>query len=128
MNRKFHYWSQRSVQTSAPALDAIAANSTARHHAGSSTTLAAGGHGANDGYPPAQGNGSGKDWPDIMGTKMAAGYLTMSYRTLDRWRGEGVGPPFSKGPGLRGRIFYRRADLDDWLASRRFNSTSEYNR
>ena len=42
----------------------------------------------------------------------AAAYLGVSIKTMANWRSKGIGPPFCK----RGRIFYYRQDLDDWLA------------
>jgi hypothetical protein len=50
----------------------------------------------------------------------AAIYLGLSVKTLamQRWRGNG--PPFVK----RGRIFYYRDDLDEWLRAGRVTSTS----
>jgi predicted DNA-binding transcriptional regulator AlpA len=37
-------------------------------------------------------------------------------RTLQKWRGEGKGPPFVK---LEGLVRYRRRDLDRWIAESR---------
>lgn len=50
----------------------------------------------------------------------AASYLGLSVRTLENKRTLGTGPVFVKV----GRIFYYRADLDDWLRSRRATSTA----
>jgi hypothetical protein len=43
----------------------------------------------------------------------AAGYLGLSEKTLAMMRCYGTGPKFIK----RGRIFYFKADLDEWLIS-----------
>ena len=42
----------------------------------------------------------------------AAAYLGVSKKTMANWRSRSEGPRFCK----RGRIFYYRQDLDDWLA------------
>ncbi len=39
-------------------------------------------------------------------------YLGRSEKTLAQWRSRGTGPKFIK----RGRVWYRRSDLDSWLA------------
>ena len=56
-----------------------------------------------------------------MNTKNAAEYLGLSIKTLamKRWRGNG--PSFVR----RGRIFYYKADLDEWLQAARAGSTAE---
>jgi excisionase family DNA binding protein len=48
--------------------------------------------------------------------------LRLSERTLERWRVVGGGPVFCK---LGKRVLYRRADLDEWIASHAVRSTSE---
>jgi excisionase family DNA binding protein len=48
--------------------------------------------------------------------------LRLSERTLERWRVTGGGPVFVK---LGKRVLYRKADLDEWIASHLCNSTSE---
>lgn len=58
---------------------------------------------------------------DIMNTIEAARYVRLGKPTLDRFRLTGEGPRFAK---LGGAVRYRRADLDDWIASRLFASTS----
>ena len=60
-------------------------------------------------------------------TGEAAHFLRLSARTLERFRVEGTGPRFTKaGPGVRARVLYRRSDLEDWLNSFRYDSTSQY--
>lgn len=58
---------------------------------------------------------------DIMNTLEAAQYVRLGKPTLDRFRLTGEGPRFAK---LGGAVRYRRADLDDWIASRLVASTS----
>lgn len=53
----------------------------------------------------------------------AALFLTLSQRTLERLRCTGSGPKFVRL--TRGRIAYREADLQEWLAPRVTSSTSE---
>ena len=57
-----------------------------------------------------------------MNTVEAARYVRLGKPTLERFRVSGEGPRFAK---LGGSVRYRRADLDDWLASRVVRSTSE---
>ena len=52
----------------------------------------------------------------------AAGFLSISHRTLEKWAVTGDGPPFYK---LGGRVLYDQSDLEDWIASRRRVSTSD---
>ncbi len=57
----------------------------------------------------------------------AAEYMRISGKTLERWRVDGSGPQFFKaGPGLRSRVLYRQTDLDDWIETFSYKSTSEY--
>ncbi len=60
---------------------------------------------------------------DILLTLEAAEHIRSSKSTLEKWRLRGEGPPFIL-IGSR-KVGYFRADLDDWLASRRRGSTSE---
>jgi len=55
-------------------------------------------------------------------TGAAASYLGLSAATLEKFRCSGGGPKFLK---LGRAVRYDRADLDDWLASRRRCSTSD---
>jgi hypothetical protein len=62
-----------------------------------------------------------------LNSEEAARILRLSARTLERMRVEGSGPRYLKaGRGTRARVLYRPADLDQWLESRSFSSTSEY--
>ena len=57
-------------------------------------------------------------------TKPAAKYLDLSKSKLDKMRCDGTGPAFSK---LGERIIvYAKKDLDDWLDTKIYHSTSEY--
>ena len=59
---------------------------------------------------------------DYLKTPEAAKYTCISVPTLERKRLVGDGPPFVKAGKSD---IYRRADLDEWLASRIVRSTSE---
>lgn len=59
---------------------------------------------------------------DVFNTREAAGYLSLSKPTLERFRISGNGPKFAK---LGAAVRYRKADLDTWLESRLVRSTSE---
>lgn len=55
-------------------------------------------------------------------SKNAATYLGLKEKTLAMMRGNGTGPKFIK----RGRIFYFKDDLDEWLnESGRFKTTAQ---
>ena len=56
-----------------------------------------------------------------MDARNAAEYLGFSEKTLATYRSRGTGPRFVK----RGRIFYFKDDLDEWVASGRAASTAE---
>jgi hypothetical protein len=53
----------------------------------------------------------------------AAEFLGVHYRTMQNWRGRGVGPRFIKLP--TGAVRYELADLEAFLAGRSFQSTTE---
>ena len=54
----------------------------------------------------------------------AAEYIGIAPPTLAKMRMRGDGPKYSK---ISNRlIIYRKADMDEWLESKQFNSTSEY--
>jgi DNA-binding transcriptional MerR regulator len=52
----------------------------------------------------------------------AATLLGLSPRTLERYRCTGFGPSFIKAGR---RVLYRQSDLEDWIAARRCQSTSQ---
>ena len=56
-------------------------------------------------------------------TPEAAIRVRLSERTLEDYRTKGIGPTFIK---LGRKVFYRPEDLDAWIATRAFTSTSEY--
>lgn len=56
-----------------------------------------------------------------MDAKNAASYLGLSPKTLAMMRCAGSGPKFVK----RGRVFYYRQDLDEWLIAGRVTSTPQ---
>ena len=56
-----------------------------------------------------------------MDASNAADYLGFSKKTLAMKRSEGNGPKYIK----RGRIFYFREDLDEWLKEGRRSSTGK---
>lgn len=58
----------------------------------------------------------------LLTTPEAATYLNMQPSTLEQWRWNGRGPRFIK---LSRSVRYRREDLDEFLAARVFNNTTE---
>lgn len=54
--------------------------------------------------------------PDIIPAADVAAQLRRSVDSLARWRREHVGPPYLV---IRGRIMYRRVDVDAWLDAQR---------
>jgi|WetSurMetagenome_2_1015567.scaffolds.fasta_scaffold00986_24 hypothetical protein len=58
-------------------------------------------------------------------TRAAATRLSVSERTLEKWRVTGGGPAYYK---FGGKIFYTDESLDEWTASRRRRSTSDSGR
>lgn len=51
----------------------------------------------------------------------AAAHLGLKPQTLRKWRITGVGPAYFR---IGGRVGYKLADIDAWLATRRFTSTA----
>ena len=58
----------------------------------------------------------------LVGEREASEYLSLSARTLQKWRLQGLGPPFVK---LGRAVRYDPADLQDFLQVSRRRSTSE---
>jgi excisionase family DNA binding protein len=58
--------------------------------------------------------------PSLQTETQAARYLSVSRKTLERWRSSADGPPFIR-VGSRS-VRYSTNDLDAWIASRRRNS------
>ncbi|SHJ67436.1 hypothetical protein SAMN02745165_02912 [Malonomonas rubra DSM 5091] len=54
-------------------------------------------------------------------TRNASVYLGLSEKTLAMKRCDGTGPRYIK----RGRVFYYKKDLDEWLESGKANSTAQ---
>lgn len=59
---------------------------------------------------------------EILTVREAANYAKVSKSTLDKARVAGSGPPFVK---IGGVVRYRLTDLEAWIDSRVFRSTSE---
>lgn len=59
---------------------------------------------------------------DVMDTRQAAAYLGVSTQTLELYRVTGGGPSYAK---LGRLVRYRRAKLEEWLASLERNHTAE---
>ena len=61
----------------------------------------------------------------IFTTREAATYLGRQPQTLRKWRVTGSGPRYVRmGAGYFARVGYRLADLEAWLTTRTFESTS----
>ncbi|HBM89804.1 MAG: helix-turn-helix domain-containing protein [Parvibaculaceae bacterium] len=56
-------------------------------------------------------------------TKTLAEYAHTSTRTLERWRSEGVGPPFRKWGH---KVLYSLDDVEAYLDANRHDHTSQY--
>lgn len=55
--------------------------------------------------------------PELMNRRTAAAVLGISGATLTRWNREGRGPrPLRLTAGPRGRVVYRRCDLEQFVA------------
>ncbi len=59
----------------------------------------------------------------LLNERQTAEYLGVTPRALQAWRTRGGGPPYLR-VGHR-TIRYHPADLDAWLADRRYSSTAE---
>jgi len=59
---------------------------------------------------------------NLLNQRATAAYLSISERTLERWRVTGTGPAFCK---LNRRVMYRETDLIEWINGRVRHSTSE---
>jgi excisionase family DNA binding protein len=59
---------------------------------------------------------------NLLTTREAASYLRLSESFLHKLRVRGGGPRFAR---LGNRVFYRPADLDEWLEAHLQSSTSE---
>ena len=61
---------------------------------------------------------------DLLTQPQSAEFTGLSQRSLERHRRAGTGPKFVR---LGRRVFYRRADLEAWVAECTYGSTSEAN-
>lgn len=59
---------------------------------------------------------------ELLSVKQAATFVGLSVPTLNRMRVQGSGAPYYK---LGGQVRYDPAELEKWMRSRRFTSTSE---
>ncbi len=59
---------------------------------------------------------------NYLNTREAAAWLSLSPRTLDRYRVSGEGPVFHR---FGSRVRYLLADVEDWASARRRVSTSD---
>jgi hypothetical protein len=62
---------------------------------------------------------------EVLTAEETARLLKLATQTLARWRVEGTGPKFVR---LGNRIFYRSADIENFLSTRIFSSTAEADR
>lgn len=72
--------------------------------------------GTGSGRSPDESRRSSPEEPVFLTTRQAAAFLSLSPRTLDRYRFAGTGPAFHK---FGVRIAYARSDLEDWAAEKR---------
>lgn len=64
-------------------------------------------------------DGAGKEEPVYLDTRAAAAFLSLSPRTLDRYRERGEGPAFHR---FGARIRYLKSDVAAWASARRVGS------
>lgn len=58
--------------------------------------------------------------PDLLNTQELAALLRLNAHTIQNWRYLDIGPRFLKlGKGKRGKVLYRRADVQAWLDGKR---------
>lgn len=55
--------------------------------------------------------------PEWLNTESAARHIDYSPWTLRDWRKKGIGPPYERPHGLRGRVRYNRHALDLWMTT-----------
>jgi hypothetical protein len=66
------------------------------------------------------------DTPKFLNTAEAAELLHLRPQTLRKLRASGRGPQFVRiGAARTGRVLYKSADLDSWVAERTFRSTED---
>lgn len=65
--------------------------------------------------------------PNLLSAREAAELLNITEATLRFWRCKGRGPKFLKfGTAKQAGVAYYAADIDAWLAERKFASTTEH--
>ena len=77
---------------------------------------------SDDAHPHGRTTPARHDSKKYLSTGEAADFLTLSARTLDRYRVKGTGPVFHR---FGGRVRYLRADLLEWAMARRVERTPE---
>jgi hypothetical protein len=60
-------------------------------------------------------------YPDFYSPQELARFLGITLSALERMRERGSGPPYYRvtGGSIRGRIGYRKRDIEEWLSTRR---------
>jgi hypothetical protein len=61
----------------------------------------------------------------LIPSREAAAFIGVSPATLENWRVRGEGPAFVKTPGKTGKVLYEPAQIQKYLAQRRFTSTAQ---
>lgn len=61
----------------------------------------------------------------LLTERQAAQRLSLSPRTLQKWRNAGRGPRYVRLGGSTGRVRYDVAELEVWLVAKTFASTSQ---
>lgn len=62
----------------------------------------------------------------VLSTSQASDYIGYKPQTLRKWRLEGRGPKYCRlGSSLKARVVYRLKDIEDYLDSHSFASTTE---
>lgn len=61
----------------------------------------------------------------LIPSREAAAFIGVSPATLENWRVRGEGPAFVKTPGKTGKVLYEPAQIQKYLAQRRFSSTAQ---
>lgn len=61
------------------------------------------------------------DHTELLDTHDLARLLKLQHQTLRKWRSQGGGPAFIR---LGGRVRYRRASIERWLAEKTVQSSS----
>ena len=63
---------------------------------------------------------------DYMDEYALAEHLGLTRSTLQRWRREGIGPPFAKlAEGTRSPVRYSKRQVREWLEARTVHATGQ---